>query len=156
MGAPVWSRGCGASAALHVTVSERALRAVVTDSEWRRRPTVCPTAHGGARCTAPLHSACPPAARPLGPLLRPPRPEEFSASGGKNRLCSEPRIISARRTAPLRPHRRGRKAGAGAAVKRTLRALRLRRHLPTHDLFLNSRMQTPACELPLRSIIEEK
>lgn len=99
------SRGCGAAAALHVTVrrarsSRRGHRLSVAS------PSYC-LADGGARCTAPLHSADPPAAAfPLAPSPRrahPPRPEEFSASGGKNRLCSEPRIISARRTAPLRP-----------------------------------------------------
>ena len=107
------SRGCGAAAALHVTVrrarsSRRGHRLSVAS------PSYClPDGRdGGARCTAPLHSACPPGAMPpsLGPpppvALHPPRPEEFSASGGKNRLCSEPRIISARRTAPLRPLRR--------------------------------------------------
>ncbi|CAD0197469.1 unnamed protein product [Chrysodeixis includens] len=108
-----WSRGCGAVAALHVTVrrarsSRRGHRLSVAS------PSYClPDGRdGGARCTAPLHSACPPGAMPPshGPpppvALHPPRPEEFSASGGKNRLCSEPRIISARRTAPLRPLRR--------------------------------------------------
>lgn len=122
IGAPppaVWSRGCGATAALHVTVrrarsSRRGHRLTVAS------PSYClPDGRdGGARCTAPLHSTCPPAAVPPPPpppvALHPLRPEEFSASGGKNRLCSEPRIISARRTAPLRPprrRRRGRRAG---------------------------------------------
>ncbi|CAH2105753.1 unnamed protein product [Euphydryas editha] len=131
IGAPppaVWSRGCGATAALHVTVrrarsSRRGHRLTVAS------PSYClPDGRdGGARCTAPLHSACPPADVPPPPpppvALHPLRPEEFSASGGKNRLCSEPRIISARRTAPLRPPRRRRRgrrtAVAAAPVKRS-------------------------------------
>lgn len=104
---------------------ERAPRAVVTDSQWRRRPTVCPTAGTAARvapprCTPPAPpGAMPPSLGPPPPVaLHPPRPEEFSASGGKNRLCSEPRIISARRTAPLRPLRRPALPPRAATVKR--------------------------------------
>lgn len=114
---PACVRGAAARRPHYMSLcGERAPRALVTDSQRRRRPTVCPTTVG-ARCTAPLHSACPrcsPRRR-----ARPPRPEEFSASGGKNRLCSEPRIISARRTAPLRPPAAAPPPPYSATVKRT-------------------------------------
>ncbi|CAH0725326.1 unnamed protein product, partial [Brenthis ino] len=90
---------------------------LVTDSQWRRRPTVC--WRPGLRCTAPLHRP-PPTDPPPPHCPPPPRPEQFSASGGKNRLCSEPRIISARRTAPLR---------RPASVERSSAALPPREHL---------------------------
>lgn len=105
-----WSRSPAARWPRYMSRCERALRAVLTDSQCRRRPTVCPTARTAARvapprCTPPAPlPLCPPRSPPP-PAAHPPRPEEFSASGGKNRLCSGPRIISARRTAPLRPQR---------------------------------------------------
>lgn len=117
---PACVRGAAARRPRYMSLcGERAPRALVTDSQWRRRPTVCGTAAGGARCTAPLHSACPPAESVPHRSARPPRPEQFSASGGKNRLCTEPRIIWARRTAPLRPPSVGR---AGQAHCLSLRA----------------------------------
>lgn len=112
---------------------ERAPRAVVTDSQWRRRPTVC-RRPGRRALHRPAALRLPPAAAgaPLSSRrAHPPRPVEFSASGRKNRLCSEPRIISARRTAPLRPLA----AAGGATVKRaafhSAARARRRRRRPT-------------------------
>lgn len=49
---------------------ERALRAVVTDSQWRRRPTVCPSTRPGRRRA--LHRPAALRLPPAGPLLTPP------------------------------------------------------------------------------------
>lgn len=124
----VWSRGCGASAALHVTVrrarsSRRGHRLTVASPSYCLPVDSAGTAARVAppRCTPPAPRRPPPhtAGAPPPHSHHPLRPEEFSASGGKNRLCSEPRIISARRTAPLRRRRRrrGRSSRAGRSQR---------------------------------------
>ncbi|CAG4914882.1 unnamed protein product [Colias eurytheme] len=99
IGAPppaVFTRGCGAVAALHVTVRR------ARSSRLGHRLTVASPSYclpddgrdGGARCTAPLHSACPPAARLLGPLLSPhstrPAPKNFPHRAGKIDCAASP------------------------------------------------------------------
>lgn len=79
-------RRCGREAAARrprymSRCGERALRAVVTDSQWRRRPTVCPTAGTAARVAPPR--CTPPAPLPLCPLL-PLLPARFTRSAPKN------------------------------------------------------------------------
>lgn len=74
------SRGAAARRPHYMSLcGERALRAVVTDSQWRRRPTVCPTAGTAARVAPPR--CTPPAPLALRPLLPPhytrPAPKNF-------------------------------------------------------------------------------
>ncbi|CAH2240006.1 jg3434 [Pararge aegeria aegeria] len=96
----VVSQGCGAAAALHVTVrrarsSRRGHRLTVAS------PSYClPVGRdGGARCTAPLHSACPPApaaARAPHPRAAPPpcitrsAPKNFPHRVGKIDCAASP------------------------------------------------------------------
>lgn len=115
IGAPppaLWSRGCGAAAELwtcHGAASalfapwsptRSAVAVLLSARRLGRRALHRPAALRLPPCRCAPHIQPPPRV-----ALHPHRPEEFSASGGKNRLCSGPRIISARRTAPLRPRR---------------------------------------------------
>lgn len=110
--ASAWSRAAGASARRHrrsgrgaaarrprymSLCGERAPRAVVTDSQWRRRPTVCPSAGTAARvapprCTPPAPLAlCPPRSAPLLPShYTRPAPKNFPHRAGKIDCAASP------------------------------------------------------------------
>lgn len=133
----VCSRGCGAAAALHVTV-RRARSSRLGHRLSVASPSYCLPDDRRRALHRPAALRLPPAA-PSPRRARPPRPEEFSASGGKNRLCSEPRIISARRTAPLRPpaapphhrpRRRRRRPRRSSALPFTLHHATCQRAIP--------------------------
>lgn len=95
---PAECRGAAARRPRYMSLcGERAPRAVVTDSQWRRRPTVCPTAGTAARvapprCTPPAPLAlCPPRSAPLLPShYTRPAPKNFPHRAGKIDCAASP------------------------------------------------------------------